>query len=233
MKEIKKTLIGIITLSIIAIFVGLVADTLVNNEVVHASYNSIANSVFSIPGTSVQYLRGDDTWQTLNPGAMGVPSGTTAQYFDGTLALRTFPTIPAAQIQSDWNENNNTLADYVKNKPTINTQVINSVVSRSLNTNYTISTTQNVIVSYTVRIAYTITILVGSTGSISLQYSTNSGSTWITVSTVSNNLNLGLALTGYNDFNLSGSIPANALVRLNSTTTNATNTYQAGEETLI
>lgn len=28
------------------------------------------------------------------------------------------PTIPAAQIQSDWNQTNNALADYIKNKPT-------------------------------------------------------------------------------------------------------------------
>jgi hypothetical protein len=29
------------------------------------------------------------------------------------------PTIPAAQIQSDWNQANSGLADFIKNKPTI------------------------------------------------------------------------------------------------------------------
>lgn len=108
--------------------------------------------------------------------------------------------------------------------------VFNTGVIRSLNTNYTISSTKKARVYYTIRIAYNITVLLGSTGSVDLQYSTNGGSTWITLSTVSNSLNLGLALTGYNDFPISGEIPANALVRLNSTVTNATNTYQKGEE---
>lgn len=108
--------------------------------------------------------------------------------------------------------------------------VFNTAVSRSLNASYTISNTKKARVYYTIRIAYNITVLLGSTGSVDLQYSTNGGSTWITVATVTNSLNLGLALTGYNDFPISGEIPANALVRLNSTVTNATNTYQKGEE---
>lgn len=108
----------------------------------------------------------------------------------------------------------------------------NNAVARSLNTNYTISTTQNSRVNYSVRISYSVTVLVGSTGTMNLQYSTNAGSSWITVSTVSNSLNLGLALTGYNDFNLSGEIPANALVRINSTVTNATNALTLAQEVL-
>lgn len=36
------------------------------------------------------------------------------------------PTIPAAQIQSDWNEADNTKADYIKNKPTIPAAQVNS-----------------------------------------------------------------------------------------------------------
>jgi len=106
----------------------------------------------------------------------------------------------------------------------------NTAVSRTLNSNYTISSTLNARVYYTIRISYNITVLLGSTGAVSLQYSTNAGSTWITVSTISNSLNLGLALTGYNDFVLSGEIPANALVRLNSTSTNATNAIQTATE---
>lgn len=102
----------------------------------------------------------------------------------------------------------------------------NTGVSRTLNSNFTISSTLNARVYYTIRISYNVTVLLGSTGAVSLQYSTNGGSTWTTVSTISNSLNLGIALTGYNDFVLSGEIPANALVKLNSTATNATNTIQ-------
>lgn len=35
--------------------------------------------------------------------------------------LKDKPTIPAAQIQSDWNQSDNTAKDYIKNKPTIPT----------------------------------------------------------------------------------------------------------------
>jgi hypothetical protein len=50
-----------------------------------------------------------------------IAAGTTSQYWRGDKTWQTFPTIPAAQIQSDWNQTNNTLLDYIKNKPTIPT----------------------------------------------------------------------------------------------------------------
>lgn len=37
----------------------------------------------------------------------------------GVAQILNKPTIPAAQVQSDWNEADNTKADYIKNKPTI------------------------------------------------------------------------------------------------------------------
>ena len=37
--------------------------------------------------------------------------------------LDNLPTIPAAQIQSDWNQSNNVLLDFIKNKPTIPTSL--------------------------------------------------------------------------------------------------------------
>lgn len=36
------------------------------------------------------------------------------------------PTIPAAQVQADWNEADNTKADYIKNKPTIPAAQVNA-----------------------------------------------------------------------------------------------------------
>jgi hypothetical protein len=38
---------------------------------------------------------------------------------DGAGTPTTFPTIPAAQIQSDWTQANNAAVDFIKNKPTI------------------------------------------------------------------------------------------------------------------
>jgi hypothetical protein len=40
---------------------------------------------------------------------------TSGSYAD----LSNKPTIPDAQIQSDWNQTDNTAKDYIKNKPTI------------------------------------------------------------------------------------------------------------------
>ena len=40
--------------------------------------------------------------------------------------LDNLPTIPAAQIQSDWNQSNNALLDFIKNKPTIPAAQVNS-----------------------------------------------------------------------------------------------------------
>lgn len=56
----------------------------------------------------------------------GTPSlatvATTGDYDD----LLNKPTIPAAQVQADWNEADNTKADYIKNKPTIPAAQVNS-----------------------------------------------------------------------------------------------------------
>ena len=38
------------------------------------------------------------------------------------------PTIPAAQIQSDWTQSNNALLDYIKNKPTLTNGTVTSVI---------------------------------------------------------------------------------------------------------
>lgn len=98
MKNKLQTILGI--LSFVAIIVGLAYDTKVNTEIAHASYNVTADTLFSTVGTNSQYLRGDETWQTLNPAAMGVPSGTSGQYYDGTLSLRTFPALYSSPYSS-------------------------------------------------------------------------------------------------------------------------------------
>ena len=52
------------------------------------------------------------------------PTGTIAQYIDGTGALQTFPTIPAAQVNSDWNASSGVAQ--ILNKPTIPAAQVNS-----------------------------------------------------------------------------------------------------------
>lgn len=53
-------------------------------------------------------------------------AGTTSQYITGAGTLVTFPTIPAAQIQSDWNQVSGVALDFIKNKPTIPAAQVNS-----------------------------------------------------------------------------------------------------------
>lgn len=74
------------------------------------------------------------------------------------------------------------------------------------------------------------------TASVFLEYSTDSGVTWIIVSQAVNSSSVALtiALTQPSTFNLSGFVPANSLVRLRSTTAGtATVTYTRGQEVYI
>ncbi len=117
---------------------------------------------------------------------------------------------------------------------TVNDNVSRSLSNTAGSTNqYTISATQPAHVNYSITMNFTVTALLSSSASVFLEYSTNEGSSWITVSQVTTSFGLGLALTGSNDMSLSGYIPANGLVRLRPATTNATCTYQRGQEILI
>lgn len=61
------------------------------------------------------YLSSTD-WNTFD-GKFDVPTGTNADYLDGTGTPTTFPTIPAAQVNSDWNATSGVAE--ILNKPTI------------------------------------------------------------------------------------------------------------------
>lgn len=81
-------------------------------------------------GTISQYWRGDKTWRDFGTDiaayisanvatiktALGLATvATSGSYND----LSNKPTIPAAQIQSDWTQASTGALDYIKNKPTI------------------------------------------------------------------------------------------------------------------
>ena len=57
MNKIKQTII--LGVTFVLIVGGLAVDTKLNIDTVHASYNATADTIFSVPGTSSQYLRGD------------------------------------------------------------------------------------------------------------------------------------------------------------------------------
>jgi hypothetical protein len=150
-----------------------------------------------------------------------ISEGTTNFYFTNTRARAAISALPNGGIAYD--ATGGTIAQVT---PTI------SLTTRAFNTAYTISATRPARVYYTIRISYSITVLLGSTGVVQLQYSTDGGTTYKIGPSVSNNLNLGIALSGYNDFVLAGEVPAGALVKLVSTATNATNAVTSVEEVI-
>lgn len=99
--------------------------------------------------------------------------------------------------------------------------VINQV-SRNVNTNYTISTTRQSTVYYSIPVTATNPALTGtSVGTAFLEYSTNGGTNWTTALPTSTQSGVALSVTiqlttgGSNV--LCGAIPANALVRIRTT----------------
>lgn len=115
-------------------------------------------------------------------------------------------------------------------------QPIISVVNRSLNTNFTPSSTRTTIASYSVTCQVTNPLLVGtSTATAFLEYSTNGGTTWNNPSQVGNSSGVGvtvtLQLTNGQTGTLVGGIPPNALTRIRTATSGTgTVTYVTGTE---
>lgn len=94
---------------------------------VSSSTTSAVTSVKSINGTSMQGS-GNITLPTIAEVAAKANTSdlatvaTSGSYND----LADKPTIPAAQIQSDWSQSDNTKKDYIKNKPTIPAAQVNA-----------------------------------------------------------------------------------------------------------
>lgn len=144
------------------------------------------------------------------------PNGSSSQYIAGDGTKVTFPTIPV-----------------------IPSRVFNNGVSRSTNSNYTISSTRDASVSYSVTLSVTNPLLAGSsTATAFLEYSTNAGSSWVTVSQTGNSSAVGIAvaiaITNTQTTLLTGVIPTNALVRIRTVTAGtASVTYITGQEILL
>lgn len=109
--------------------------------------------------------------------------------------------------------------------------MFNNNVARSLNSNFTISSTRDVSVSYSVNASWALSSLLSGDATVFLEYSTDSGSTWITINQVGKSLTL-LTISGADDLNVTGKIPANALVRIRTTSTRMTVSYVRGQEVL-
>lgn len=187
------------------------------------------------PTTSLSLSSGQVTgalgftpYNATNPSSYITQSGAR-----GSISLTTTGTSGAATYNSSTGVLN--IPNYaVSSAPTINSNVSRSLSNAAGSTNqFTISASQNARVYYSLNVAWSITALVSTSSTILLEYSTNSGSSWIIVNQVSKNINLGLVQSGNDDLNVSGEIPANALVRIRpSVATNATITYVRGQEVL-
>lgn len=106
-------------------------------------YTPVTNArTITINGT-IQDLTANRSWTVgdlLSSGSYSNPSwitslantkisysGTTSQYVRGDGSLASFPSIPSAQVQSDWSQSNSSAVDFIKNKPTINSGTVTSV----------------------------------------------------------------------------------------------------------
>lgn len=106
---------------------------------------------------------------------------------------------------------------------TVSNPSINTSPARSLNSNFTPSTTRIVMGVYSISCSVTNPLLAGnSTLTAYLEYSTNGGSTWNTLTQNGNSSSVGVAvaiqITNGQTATLSGVIPANALARIRTTT---------------
>lgn len=140
------------------------------------------------------------------------------------------PMIPAAQVQSDWNQTTTTAPSFIKNKPLINTPT-SSNVTRSLNTSFQVSTTRGAFVSYAVKITATITLVVGQTTTVFLETSQD-GVNWVSMQNNEFGVNAGIALTMSNTVGVGTFVPAGYYVRIRTSGTAAA-VYSSGNETLL
>lgn len=127
----------------------------------------------------------------------------------------------------------NTIASNIVSGMSVNT----FTASRAINSaTYQVSATKQATVFYTIRINCVATIGGASSGTVALQYSTNGGSTWIDVGQVENSNTVTLAVVLNSNTTqtgqLSGIIPAGAIVRMNQSSSGTTTiTFVRGQET--
>jgi len=129
--------------------VGGVTDVTATSPLASSGGNTPDITITQADSTTDGYLSSTD-WNTFD-GKFDVPTGTITDYLDGLGSPQPFPTIPnaqvnsdwnatsgfaeilnkpsipAAQIQSDWNQSNNVALDFIKNKPTIPNGSVTSV----------------------------------------------------------------------------------------------------------
>lgn len=213
--------------------------------------NAVAGTDFMTPtGVSTAYVPQTTTVNghalssnvTVTPSDLGLAGVATSGAYSSLSGL---PTIPAAQLQSDWNEANTGLLDYIKNKPTIpSTLRTTSVLSLSLvgtgATGTQISSTKDSKVCVTASTSTTSTIGGPSTSVVTLKtFSSNSATEgdWVTASQLENDQTITLAIILQSAQVVKGMIcsdvPAGYYVKIeNSGTGTHTETFVTAQKTI-
>lgn len=156
--------------------------------------------------------------------AMNWKLGQSNPIYRAAFSLTTAGSGAATYSSSTGVFNFPTFAQYV---PTVHDNTV-----RTLNSGFTVSATQLAFLCYSVQISVTLALSV-LTGTVTLQYSTNGGTTYISLPKVAfTPLLAGLGLTTSQIVQVNGYVPANALVRIATTTiSGVTYTYTDGQET--
>lgn len=182
------------------------------------------------PGRYIKVAQEETDGSVSNEGSLTVDAGTsTTSVINSNTSGQTAVTLSAGSGIS-ISESGNTIT--ITNG--IGSFTVNNNVSRSLNSNYTISSnTRGALCSYSINATWTVQALLSGSGSAFLEYSIDNGSNWITVNNVGKTLNL-LTFAGSDDMNLSGLIPSTATnTRIRTTSSNMTITYTRGQEVLF
>lgn len=175
-----------------------------------ATYNS-TTGVLNIPNYAVN----TGTVTSITAGT-GLSGGTITT--SGTISM---PNVGTAGSY------NGTVTTDAQGRVTTGTNRSYTNPTRSLNTSFQISTTQDTLVSYAVDITVAALILAGTAGRVYLEYANDTGFTSgvTTVTSAGSSTGGVLNITNVNTANLSGVIPAGKFVRLRTANVTGTPTF--------
>lgn len=131
--------------------------------------------------------------------------------------------IPTPQIQSDWEQSNSGMVDFIKNKPVRSF----SKPSRALNSAFLVNGSRDCFVGYALNVTTVAALLAGARARFTLQYADNAAmsSNLVNVMESEGGTGSGIVVTSYHTLLVAGVIPAGKYVRLLTTNVQGSPTY--------